>query len=193
MSKLILSLVGYGGSGKTSAAIFLQEKYGFAPFAFSSVIREYASANGIVLQNRTDYAKTHAAMIARYGWDYTLNIGLGIRSERICIDDVRSKKYAERIQRAGGISIAFDCPTEIRFEHVRNHHDRAKYPDSLAAFIQNERADEAALIGVGLQFETAALIDSADYHIDGSGTLESTLGQINAIVGSLLQSGHATP
>jgi dephospho-CoA kinase len=187
MNKIILSLIGYGGSGKTSATRYLHDTYGFTPFTFSSVIRDYAAAHGIALTKRTDYANTHAEMIKKYGWDYTLNIGLNLPGARLCIDDVRSRKYAERIQQAGGLAIAFDCPTEVRFAHVRNHPDKAKYPATLEAFIQNEREDEATSIGAGLAFETGALMKTADYHVDASGSLEHTFSQLDTIVAALLE------
>jgi hypothetical protein len=185
VQKVILYLIGYGGSGKSSAAAYLQATYGFAPFAFSSVIRDYASKNGIALKKRADYANAHAEMLARYGWDYTVGAGLDMPSDRICIDDVRTRKYAERIKQAGGVSIAFDCPTEIRFAHVRDHADRVKYPATLDAFVQNECDDEKATIGTGLEFETAALMESADYHVDASKRLVDTFRQLDAIITQL--------
>jgi cytidylate kinase len=186
MSKVILSLIGYGGSGKTSAANYLREKYDFTPFTFSVVIREYAAANGIELRNRIDYANTHAEMIKKYGWDYTLSIALGLKTNRLCIDDLRLRKYAEVIHGAGGKDIAFDCPVEARFSHVSNHPDKTKYPATLDVFMENEREDEAASIGVGLKFETASLMQEARYHLDASGSLDDTFRQLDSILRSVL-------
>jgi cytidylate kinase len=188
MEKTILYLIGYGGSGKTSSATYLRQKYNFSPFSFSSVIRDYASQRGIELKKRTDYARTHAIMLKHYGWNYTVNIGLNIQSDRICIDDVRSRKYAECIRQAAGVGIAFDCPAKIRFAHVKNHPDTAKYPRILAEFIKNERDDENETIAPGLEFETAALMESADYHIDASKSLKDTFAQLDVIVLPLLSS-----
>jgi len=186
VSKLILSLIGHGGSGKTSAANYLQDEYKFTPFSFSLVIRGYAAAHSISLQKRANYASTHAEIIRKYGWDYTLSLALNLKADRICIDDVRSLPYADIIRDAGGKGIAFDCPVETRFAHVHNHPDKAKYPDTLNGFIENEREDEAITIGAGLQFETDLLMQSADYHIDASGSLENTFRQLDEIVQPLL-------
>lgn len=186
MEKIIIYLVGHGGSGKTSAATYLQQKYNFTPFAFSASIREYAATNNIPLRKRADYANTHAEMLKKYGWDYVPQAALNSPDMRVCIDDVRSRRYAELIQRAGGVSIAFDCPLELRFAHTLNHPDRAKYPASLRAFMQNEQDDEATGIGAGLEFETDALMKLADHHIDATGSLRNTYDQLDDIVAPLL-------
>lgn len=182
MSKTILYLVGYGGSGKSSAAQYLQQKYGFVPFSFSAAIRDYAAEHNIALRSRLDYARTHAEMLSKNGWDYTLNLALQLPHDRICIDDVRSPKYADRIKQAGGMSIAFDCPPEVRFAHTQTHADKAKYPATFETFLQNERDDDATVIAPGLEFNIEQLLESADYHIDATGTLENTLEQLNSII-----------
>lgn len=196
MNKITLYTIGYGASGKTSAGQYLQQKYGFVLFSFSAVIRDYAAAHNITLKNRHDYARTHAEMLEQNGWDYSLNLALELPDERICIDNVCSPKYAERIKQAGGISIAFDCPAGVRFAHIKNHPDKAKYPPTFEAFMQNERDDQATLIAPGLEFDTASLLESADYHIDATGTLEDTFRQLDDILQriapSVVQSAYAS-
>lgn len=186
MSKVILSLIGRPGAGKTSAAKHLQEKYGFTPFNFGMVIRDYAAQNGIELKQRSDYANTHVEMIKKHGWDYTLNIALGLTDDYVCIDDLRSIKYVEAFAAAGGKTIAFDCPVAVRFAHVQAHPDKVKYPPTLEAFKQSEAEDEATLIAPELKFETDAVAQTADYHIDASGSLARTLEQLDQIVDAIL-------
>jgi len=186
MSKLIISLVGRPGTGKSSVAKHLEEKYGFTPFTFSTIIREYAAKNGIELTKRADYAATHAKMIAEHGWDYTLRIALSLSAKRICVDDLRSPKYAEVLRAAGGHEIAFDCPAEVRFAHVQEHGDKVKYPATFDEFMQAEHEDDATVIGPGLKFEIDELMKLADYHADASGSLEHTFEQVDVIVEALL-------
>jgi len=186
MTKTIIYLIGEGGSGKTSAATHLQQKYGFTSYAFGMIIRDYAQANGITLRKRADYAKTHAEILEKYGWDYVPRMALSSSAELICIDDVRARKYAELIERAGGVSIAFDCPVEVRFAHTLNHPDTAKYPATLHAFVQNEKEDRVENAVAGLKFETRALMKSARYRIDATGSLEDTFDQLDRIVVPLL-------
>ncbi len=185
MQKILISLVGHPGSGKTSVARYLQEKHGFTPFSFSAVIRDYAAREGIRLEKRADYANTHARMLKEHGWDYTLQLALALDTERLCVDDMRVVRYAELLRREGGVEIAFDCPPETRFAHTQDHADTAKYPPDFATFIQNERDDDAVEIAPGLKFETDKVMQSADYHLDAAGTLEHTFEQINTIIAQI--------
>jgi dephospho-CoA kinase len=186
MRKVILSLIGHGGSGKTSAARYLQEHYGFNTFTPSMVIRSYAAEHTIIPQKRADYANVLAKINRKHGLSYMTDMAFEIPGERLCFDDLRSPVYAQRLQEAGGLTIAFDCPAEVRFAHVREHPDRAKYPASFEAFVQNERDDEAVTLDAGLQFETSALMATADYHVDATGSLDETLQQIDTIVRPLV-------
>jgi len=182
MTKIIISLIGYGGSGKSSSAEYLKENFNFSTFTFSNVIREYAKEQNIVLRKRADFANTLAEIIKEYGLDYMLTIALNTKSNRICIDDLKLLPYAEIIHKLGGKTIAFDCPAETRFSHVRNHLDVAKYPTTLRDFLKNEHEDDAAILGKNLKFETTLLMKEADYHIDASKTLEDTFNQLENIV-----------
>ena len=186
MSKTIISLVGHPASGKTSAAKYLEEKYGFAIFTFSRAIRDYAQKNGIELTRRADYANTHARMLDENGWDYTLKLALGQSTDRLCIDDVRSPRFADVLRRAGSVDIAFDCPDVIRFNHVQESKDTAKYPRTPSSFFKNERADNKVVIGPGLEFNTGEVMRTATYHIDASGTLADTYSQLDKILAELL-------
>jgi len=186
MQKIIVSLVGHPGSGKTSVARYLQEKHDFMPFSFGTVIREYAAKEGIRLEKRADYANTHARILKEHGWDYTLQLALGLDTERLCVDDMRVVRYAELLRQAGGIEIAFDCPPETRFAHTQNHVDTAKYPTDFASFIQNERDDDAVEIAPGLKFETDKVMRTADYHLDAAGTLERTFEQTDTIIAQVM-------
>lgn len=186
MTKLVISLVGRPGSGKSTAAQHLQQAYGFSVFTFSAVIREFAAANNITLRKRADYAATSAKIYKKYGRGYMVNRALQLDATRICIDDVRSPRFVDIIRKAGGISVAFDCPTGVRFAHVHNHPDKTKYPPTLEAFIANEREDEAVNLGPGITFAIDDALQAADHHLDASGSLAYTLEQLDAIVKPLL-------
>jgi len=186
MKRLIVSLIGHPASGKTSAAKHLEEKYGFKIFTFSNAIREYAAKNNIELKRRADYAHTHTRMLNEHGWDYTLRLALEQDADRLCIDDVRSPRFAEVLRAAGSIDIAFDCPSAIRFAHVSGKNaDSAKYPDTQAAFLENEQEDNAVVIGSGLEFDTDNVMQSAPYRIDASGSLDNTYQQLDTIIAKL--------
>jgi dephospho-CoA kinase len=184
--KIIISLVGHPASGKTSAARYLEEKYGFTTFTFSKAIREYAARNNIELKRRADYANTHTRMLKEQGWDYTLKLALSQDVDRLCIDDVRSPRFAEVLRSAGSIDIAFDCPSAVRFAHAHGNADRAKYPTSQEAFDKNERDDNEVVIGPGLGFNTDQVMKTANYHIDASGTLNNTYEQLDKIITELI-------
>lgn len=182
MNRLIVSLIGRGATGKSSSAKYLAQHYGFMIFSFSDVIREYANSEGIPLRKRSDFAQTHAKLLKERGWDYSVQRALSLQSNRICIDDVRSPRYAEIIRNAGGKEIAFDCSTALRFSHARNHPDKARYPDSIEQFMQNEHEDDITTIAAGLEFDVESLIPKADYHIEATGTLEDTFSQLDEIM-----------
>ncbi len=183
---MIISLIGHPASGKTSAAKHLEKTYGFTVFTFSKAIREYAAQNNIELKCRADYANTHARMLQEHGWDYTLRLALEQEATRLCIDDVRSPRFAEVLREAGSIDIAFDCPAAVRFAHVRENADSAKYPDTQEAFDRNEREDNEVVIGPGLEFNTDQVMKTANYHIDASGSLDNTLQQLDDIIAILI-------
>jgi cytidylate kinase len=187
VSRHIISLIGYGGSGKSSVANHLHEKYGSAVFTFSKVIREYIEANGLALKKRADFAQAHAAIIEKFGPSYMTAAILALPGELVCVDDLRSQLYSDVLRKAGGKTMAFECPPAIRFAHVRNHADKVKYPPTKEAFIRNEQEDETITLGAGLDLDTASLMQQADYHIDASKSLESTFRQTDAIIDSLLQ------
>ncbi len=190
MKKLIISLVGHPASGKTSAAKYLEEKYGFTTFTFSKAIREYAAENNIELKRRADYANAHTRMLCEHGWDYTLKLALEQNAQRLCIDDVRSPRFAEVLRAAGSIDIAFDCPSDIRFAHIRGNTDNAKYPGTQEAFDENEREDNEVVIGPGLEFNTDQVMRTANYHINASGTLENTFEQLDRIIVELIAANN---
>ncbi len=185
MTRVIVCLVGHPASGKTSAARYLEKNYGFTTFTFSAVIRDYAAKNDIELKQRADYANTHAHMLKEHGWDYTLQLALKLNTDRLCVDDLRSPRFAEALREAGSVDIAFDCPLAIRFAHLQGSTDSAKYPDTLEAFIENERKDNTVVIGPGLEFDTDRIMQNARYHIDASGTLVNTYRQLEKIISSL--------
>ncbi len=182
MNKVIISLIGPGAVGKTSSAKYLAQNYGFTTFSFSDVIREYANSEDIPLRKRSDFALAHAQLLKERGWDYSVQKALSLQSNRICIDDVRSPRYAEIIRSAGGKDIAFFCPTRMRFAHTRNHPDKARYPDTIEGFIQNEQEDDRTTIGAGLAFDIDSLLRAADYHVQATGTLDDTFHQLDEIM-----------
>ncbi len=186
MQKVIVSLAGHPGSGKTSAAHYLQEKYGFTPFSFGVVIRDYAAKNGIKLEKRADYANTHTRMLKEHGWDYTMRLALSLETERLCVDDLRVVSCAKMLREAGGVEIAFDCPPDVRFAHTQGHPDKARYPSDFATFMKNEHEDNAVVIAPGMEFETDKVMEGAQYHLDASDTLEHTFEQLDKIIGQIV-------
>lgn len=186
MAKTIVYLIGKAGSGKTSATKYLQERHGFTPFTFSTAIRAYAQQHNLPLGVRADYARAHAAILQEHGIGYMLDMALQLPGDRLCLDGVRSRAYADLIAQAGGKGIAFDCPVEVRFDRIKNSADTTKYPHTLEAFIKSEIDDETAIEGSGITFETEALMAEADYHIDAATSLPAVCEQLNAITSSVV-------
>lgn len=182
MAKTIVYLIGKAGSGKTSASKYLQDTYGFTPFTFSDAIRAYAATHNMPLNERADYARAHAAILAEHGIGYLIDLALNLPSDKLCLDGVRSRAYADLIRQAGGKAIAFDCPVDVRFARVKDSTDKAKYPDTLEAFMQSEADDEAAIEGSGITFETDALMTEANYHIDAAQSYDAVLKQLDTII-----------
>lgn len=191
MAKTIVYLVGRAGSGKTSAAKYLQEAHGFTFFTFSDAIRAYAVQHNLPLNERADYARAHSAILKEHGVGYMVNMALQIPTDRLCLDGVRSRAYADLIRQAGGIAIAFDCPVETRFSRIKDSADKAKYPTTLEAFVQSETDDEAAIEGSGITFETGALMEAAEHHIDATQHITAVRAQLDALV--LLLTQEKTP
>jgi hypothetical protein len=99
------------------------------------------------------------------------------------------QRYSDILREAGGKLLAFDCPAAIRFAHVRQHPDEVKYPKTLAAFTRNERADAAVALGAGLTWDTDALLQQADYHIDATRPLHDVFMAVDDSLKGLLGEG----
>ncbi|HEY8999448.1 MAG TPA: AAA family ATPase [Candidatus Saccharimonadales bacterium] len=186
MSKVIITLVGAAGSGKSSAARHLCEKYGFEMFTFSTAIREYAEAHNLPLKNRTDFAAAHKAIVAEQGVEYLPNRALDSRAEHLIIDGLRSRRYRTVLQAAGAKTIGFDCPAEIRFARTQGIADAAKYPGDFNAFVQNEHDEEQVRIGPGLRLETSVLVETADFRLNASRPQDEVFKNLDAIVERML-------
>lgn len=188
MSKVIISLIGYGGSGKTTTSQRLQKEYGFYVFTFSNALRSYADKHRIQLNTRADYARVHARIIDKYGVGYLPSLALSTGADLVCVDNLSSVVYADYFRKLGGKEIVFDCPVEVRFSRTRDSSDSAKYPSTLETFIQNERDDEAVEIGQGVRIEPTKLIGGADYHVDASLPLPAVLERVDNIIDQILSS-----
>lgn len=186
MKRVVIALVGAAGSGKTSAARHLCERYGFEMFTFSTAIREYAEVHGLPLRSRSDFAAAHKAIVAEQGIEYLPERALDSAAPRLIIDGLRSRRYRSALRTAGAVTIGFDCPAEVRFARVKNSGDAAKYPADLDDFIQNEHDEEQVQIGPGLRLETSILVKTADFRIDASRPQAEVFKELDALVEKLL-------
>lgn len=191
MSKLIISLVGYGGSGKTTIAKHLHNKYGFYTFTFSNVIRDYAKKYAVQLNKRADFAKVHSRIIDDFGVEFLPSLALKTDDDLVCIDNLSSLVYADYLRKRGGQEIAFVCPTEVRFSRTHSSGDSAKYPSTIEAFIQNEQEDEKVIIGHGVRIETPKVIKTADYHVDTDYPLVDVIREVDNIIDLVLKNKSA--
>lgn len=180
---LTVNVIGLPGSGKSSLCKFLAETRGFWLYRPSDVIREYAKENQIELTSRADYLRCHRALVDS---DQLAMIQPVLRSSQalICIDGLRAPAETRYLKehRSPTIVVAIDCPEQRRYEHVMKDPSRdahRKFP-TLQAFLEDEKPDwynpDPHMVSMQDMFNLA------DYHLDGTQTLQQLQDQLSQIV-----------
>lgn len=163
MERLLLALAGHPASGKSTLAEYFAKEHGFATIAGSSVIKQYAEAEGLDLSSRSNYDRYHKQLKAKLGKDVLMDPLLNIESERLAIDGLRNYHDFWRFKQAGGLVIALACPLPIRYQRYLKR-EPSEPAISFAQFKANEAQEYCDPNPNGSQ--TSLVMASADYELD---------------------------
>jgi hypothetical protein len=118
MSRLLLALVGYPGSGKTESGNYLAQKHGFAQYSDSNLIVDEAIKAGVELKTRADYVSFQRALRLKSGLSFIADRSLELPADRIVNVGMRNRYDIHKYREAGGILVALVCPDALRFERT---------------------------------------------------------------------------
>jgi len=179
-NKLVL-LVGQPGSGKSSIASYLAEKYGFTIILVSDLIRDYAKEKSYKLKSRQDYIDVHTLLLRDKG-KFFITDKVMEHEGLVCVDGIRVPAHIEKLQKQGALAIGLTAPISIRFERAMK---RAGLLDkkSLLDFEQEEII-EAKNQDIFVQNTNTALLMASEY-VDTTGSTQSVEKLIDVIILSI--------
>lgn len=184
MGRLIVTLVGEAGAGKTEVRRHLAKQYDFSTILISDIIRDYARLRGIPLLQRPDFLTAHRQMKAELGVGHVADTVLATPGGRLAVDGLRVPNDLERIRANAEVIcrvIAFPCPAPIRFERAKG---RTLDPPTYEEFLENDAADA---YNPDLEYQnTLIMMEMADHAIDASQSKEVVLAEVDDYVVPLL-------
>ena len=128
---IAVNVIGQAGSGKSSVAKYLHDRYDFEVHRPSDVLRDYAKRNQLPLRSRADYAAYHR-IITDDDPKAIIRPVLESSAERICLDGLRVIALAQTLKHQIGMrTVALACPPEICFAHIKSAPDWRQYRDEL--------------------------------------------------------------
>ncbi len=136
----VVGLLGPIGSGKTTVAKYLKDKYGFFMIIMGDLVREIVRERGLV-PTREALQDVQKEYVSKYGMEYFAKLVIKriekSNAERAVIDGMRRKEDVLVPKRHYGndiLILLIDAPAELRFERLlrRKREDRPKtYNDFL--------------------------------------------------------------
>lgn len=183
---LVVGVAGYAGSGKTTVANYLREKYGFRVYTFSQVVEREARKMELLKDNmRLEEKKRILSEVGglireKYGKKeiFAEMLVEEIKKElpeRICVDGFRSKEEVETFRKnfERFVLIFLHADPERRYE--RRKKDDPNMKITLEEFLERDERDKK-VIGMDKMEEMA------DYIIDNNGSLEELYQKIDDII-----------
>jgi len=185
--KLVVNVIGFPACGKSSVCKHLAER-GFFVQRPSDVIRAFAAKHNMVLTAREDYIAAHLALNQENPIAIIEPV-LQSSETRICLDGLRSPFLLDRLLQEPfkTVTIALDCPVEIRYQRMRDDDARKgthRAPATFEAFIADEQADyynpDPNVANMG------TMMKRADYTIDASKDAETVQRAVDEIVDTII-------
>jgi len=187
---IVIGVAGFAGSGKTTVANYLKEKYGFKAYTFSDVIEKEARKMGLLRdgvsleEKKRILSEVGAQIRAKYGRKSIFAEMLveqinQERPERVCVDGFRSEEEVETFRKAfpGFLLIFLHVDPEKRYERRKAEDPNMKI--TLEEFLERDERDKK-VIGMNKMEEMADII------IDNNGALEELYRKVDEVVGRLL-------
>jgi dephospho-CoA kinase len=151
---------GLAGSGKTTAARYLANKYNLLRFSEGAALREVCKTLYIP-QTRANLQLVGEGMRSILGVNCWLDVILrkieifGLDGKNICIDDIRHPEDAEVLKAHGWVAVQLLCDKDIRYQRLKERD-----------------GDDVDLLSTEIVSEHLMDEWDADYVIDNSGSKE---------------------
>lgn len=179
---MILGITGTDGAGKGTVVDYLVKEQGFIHYSSRDFIVAEIDRQGLPV-TRNQMRLTANEMRAEHGNDFVIRQAFErAKAEgegKIVIESVRAQAEAEFLQRHGGILIAIDADSEIRYARVqerRSASDQVSYEE----FVAHEELERNDPDPHGMQ--KATVIAMANYTLTNNGTVEELHAQIDDVL-----------
>lgn len=187
---IVIGVAGFAGSGKTTVANYLKEKYRFKVYTFSDVVEQEARKMGLLKNNASMEEKKRilsevgGLIRKKYGKKEIFAEFLveEIKKENpkyVCVDGFRSEEEVETFRKSFPkfLLIFLHADPEKRYER-RKAQDK-DMDLSFEEFLKRDERDKK-IIGMDKMEEMADII------IDNNGSLEELYRKVDEIVSRLL-------
>lgn len=180
---LVIGLTGLAGSGKTSVAKYLKEKYGFGLITFSDIIKELALKEGWLTGK--EGVEEWKRKLCDFGKEYRAKAGS---------EDVFAKIIVEKIKKSGKNFCVdgFRSPAEVLCFRKAFKDFRLVFVDAdvHTRFLRRKKDDPNATIEKIMardeidikRMNFDKVFSMADYRIDNNNGFEKTKQQIDNII-----------
>jgi len=176
--KRLVLLVGQPGSGKSSMAKYLAEKYGFTIILVSDLIRDYAKEKGYKLKSRQDYIDIHTLLLRDKG-KFFITERVMEQEGLVCVDGIRVPAHIEKLKQQGALVIGLTAPISVRFERATK---RAGLLDKKTLLdFELEEINEAKNLDLFVQNTNTALLMASEY-VETAGSTRSVEKLIDEIL-----------
>ncbi len=182
MSKLIIGLVGRQGSGKGTAAKYLQEHYGAELFRFSAILGDILKR--LAIEKSRDHLITLSESLRNgFGEDvlaYAIeNDALSATSDLVVIDGVRRIEDLTALEPLPQFKlIEIAAPAKVRYERLTGRGEKADE-------MQMTWGDFAALEEASTEVTIPAVAARAWKSVDNSGTTEDLITKLDTLMSEL--------
>ncbi|MFB6181335.1 MAG: AAA family ATPase [Candidatus Magasanikbacteria bacterium] len=175
-----LGIVGKIGSGKTTAAKYLQQAHNFKTIKFSGFVRDILDRMHLQ-QNRDNMSKLSTSLRESFGKDIFSRVLIkeSKNKDRVILEGARKQEDLSNFKdREDFYLLAISADQEIRYNRVssrnENEDDKGK---TFEEFKQDEKK--------ATETEIASLMKLADYTISNNGTLAEFQEKLDKLIAKL--------
>ena len=177
---MIIGLTGMPGSGKSTVADYLRDKYKFSIINMGDVVRDAMSAEGLEI-NSDSLREFSENMRKAYGYaaiaQMTVKvIGNKYKGKHLCIDGIRSPweiRYFKDTLDSEFVMLAIDCPTEIRHSRLLAR-SRKDDPETKEGLSKRDEKEEG--------FGVLEAIKLADFKLSNTSTIEALYRDLEVLL-----------
>ena len=166
----VIGIFGLIGSGKDTAAEYLEQKYGFLHISYGNLVRGLARQLGRTIE-RDDLIRTQREYVQRYGQSYFGKLAVEkVRKSKekfFALSGIRRPRDVEEPRKAFGedfVLIFIDASPKVRFQRMRARM-REGDPETLEEFLRQDEEEKKT-------FGFDIVMKYVKFTIKNEGTLE---------------------